>query len=152
MKHRTGKIRNAPATETVKQETFRTLYLKTGNALVSAKSAGYSAKTAHADSWRMARAVRVSLADALRARGIDEVSQAQKLAKLQEARTVKWNPADEAFEEFGDSDVQMRATQEINRLLDAYPAPKEITGDNRPITIVFPANFSNLVPKAEAGD
>lgn len=150
MKRRTGKHRHAPPNETIKQEKFRELYLKTGNALQSAKEAGYSESVARADSWKFARAVRISLADALRARGIDEVSQAEKLAKLQEARTVKWNPSEEEFEEFGDSDVQMRATQEINRLLDAYPAPKEVTGDNRPIQIIFPTNFANLAPKSEA--
>jgi hypothetical protein len=152
MKRKSGKPKNAKPNDLLRQEKFRELYLQTGNAFQSSKDAGYSDKTAKTDSWRMARAVRVSLADALRARGIDEVSQAQKLAELQQAETVKWNPSAEEFEVFGDSDVQFRATQEINRLLDAYPAPKEITGDNRPIQIIFPSNFSNLISKSEAGD
>jgi hypothetical protein len=152
MKQKSGKLKNAKPNELPRQEKFRELYLQTGNAFQSAKDAGYADATAKTDSWRMARAIRLSLADALRARGIDEVSQAKKLAKLQRARTVKWNSANEEWDKFGDSDVQFRATQEINRLLDAYPAPKEITGDNRPIQIIFPANFSNLISKAEAGD
>lgn len=150
MKRKSGKHGNQPPTD--RQAKFREHYLQSGNALQAAKDAGYSEATALSDSYRMAREIRVGIAEALRARGLDEVSQAKKLGELQQARAVKWNSKKEKFVAFHDADVQLRATQEINRLLDAYPAPKEDTGDNRPIQIIFPANFSNLAPKAAAGD
>jgi Terminase small subunit len=134
---------------TAKQALFKEHYLRTGNAYESAKLAGYRESVAKSRSFEMARAVRITIAEALRARGLDEVSQAQKLARLQNARAVKWNPKKEKFVGFEDADVQMRATQEINRLLDAYPAPKE-TSDNRPVQIIFPGSFANLTVKAES--
>lgn len=114
--------------------------MATGNAYRSALDAGYRESTAKAKSFEFARAVRIPIADALRARGIDEVSQAQKLAQLQAARCVKFNPELGEFEDFDDGDVQMRATQEINRLLDAYPAPKQ-PDVSVPVQIVFPKSF-----------
>ena len=95
----------------------------------------------------MAAPIRLEMAAALRATGLDEHSQAKKLAQLREARTVRWNAKKNKWDTFDDGDVQMRATQEVNRLLDAYPAPKEKVEDSRPIN-VFIGKLRDYRPKA----
>jgi hypothetical protein len=117
-----------------------------GNAYRSALAAGYSPITAKANCHLLAREVRVKTAEALEACGCDGFSQAEKLIELREAKTVKWNPKKNRWDTFQDGDLQLRAVQEINKILDAYPAPKE-TNDTRPVMIVLPKNFSNLAQK-----
>lgn len=128
---------------------FRERYLATGNAYQSARDAGYAESTARTKSWELARSIRIEIGDALRARGLDEVSQARKLEKLQNAKCVKWNANAEDWDTFEDGDIQMRATQEINRLLDAYPAPKE-SDQRSPVQIIFPASFGAIAVQAAA--
>lgn len=132
---------------------------RVGNAYQSAIAAGYSPITAKANCHLLARDSRVQVAEALEALGVDGFSQAQKLLELREAQAVKWNPAKYpgrpakgkkpgiaargGWDYFADGNVQLEATKEINRVKDAYPAPREpIDGrDQRPITIIFPATW-----------
>lgn len=120
---------------------------KPGNLYQAAIAAGYSRATARSNHSELRRNLRIVLPDALRALGLDEASQAAKLGKLREAKTVRWNAKKHRWDVFEDGDVQLRATQEINRILDVYPAPKE-TGDSRPVQIIFPGDFKNLTVKA----
>ena len=143
--------------ENPRRALFGTFYrtggpnFRPGNAYRSAIAAGYSVATAKSNCHLLAREARVRTAEALEALGCDGFSQGAKLLQLREATTVKWNPAEEEFETFLDSDVQLRATQEINKIQGAYPDPAQGV-ENRPIQIVFPQNFTNLMPKTEAGD
>lgn len=138
-----------------RQASFDSFYLRgghdfrPGNAYKSAIAAGYSPNTARSKCRILARRASVKVAAALEALGCDGFSQATKLLELREAKTVRWNQKSEEWDEFEDADVQLRATQEINRLQDAYPAPKEKVEDTRPITIVFPSDMNSLMPKAD---
>ena len=138
-----------------RQASFDAFYLNggldfsPGNAYQSAVAAGYSPNTAKSKCHILARRARVKVAAALEALGCDGFSQATKLLELREAKTVRWNQKKERWDEFEDADVQLRATQEINRLQDAYPAPKEKVEDSRPITIVFPKSLSSMMPKVD---
>jgi len=138
-----------------RQASFDAFYLngapafRPGNAYKSAIAAGYSANTAKSNCHILARRASIKVALALEALGCDGFSQAAKLLELREAKTVRWNQKTEEWDEFGDADVQLRATQEINRLQDAYPAPKEKVEDSRPITIVFPKSLSSMMPVVE---
>jgi len=137
-----------------RQASFDVFYLNgglnfsPGNAFKSAIAAGYSSATAKSNCHILARRASIKVARALEALGCDGFSQAAKLLKLREAKTVRWNQKTEQWDEFKDADVQLRATQEINRLQDAYPAPKEKVEDSRPITIVFPKSLSSMMPLA----
>lgn len=128
-----------------------------GNAYRSAIAAGYTPITAKANCHILARRCKVKAAEALQAMGCDGFSQAEKLLRLREARTVRWNPVKYngkkqkrgGWDTFDDGDLQLRATQEINRVLDAYPAPKE--ADQRsPVQIIFPASFGAIAVQASA--
>lgn len=110
--------------------------------------AGYSPNTVKNKGAGMAAEIRASMAEAYRRAGLTEERSAQKLAKLLDAETVKWNPKKSRWDAFGDGDLQLRAVQEINRVLDGYPAPKEPTEDSRPITIVFGKSLSSMMPPA----
>jgi hypothetical protein len=139
---------------------------RAGNAYRSALAAGYAPITAKANCHLLAREARVQVAEGLTALGVDGFSQAEKLLELREAKAVKWNPdkhpgrpakgkkpaiaARGGWDVFEDNDAQLRTTQEINRILDSYPAPKEPT-DSRPVQIIFPATFGNLSVKASGG-
>jgi hypothetical protein len=101
-----------------------------------------------AETW--ARNIRVEIGAALRAIGINEISQAQKLLKLQRARMPKWNPAEERFQSFEDGATQLAATREISRLLDHYPAPKEDQPAVSPVTLIF--STANLILPGEEPD
>lgn len=115
-----------------------------GNAYQSALAAGYSATTAKAKSHLLARRARIKTSQALEALGCDGFRVASKLVALMDAKTVKWNPGEEDWDVFEDNHIQLAATQEVNKVQDAYPAPKE-SGDHTPIQIVFPANFASLM-------
>lgn len=138
-----------------RQASFDAFYLnggpdfRPGNAYQSAIASGYSPNTAKSKCHILARRTSVKVAGALAALGCDGFSQATKLLELREAKTVRWNQKNEKWDEFEDADVQLRAVQEINRLQDAYPAPKEKVEDARPITIVFPSDMTSLMPKAD---
>ena len=72
---------------------------------------------------------------------------AEKLADLMAAKKAVWNPQRKKFHLFEDGDLQLRTVQEVNRLKNQYPAPKEPTEDSRPITIVFgDKRFSEMMP------
>ncbi|HVA94426.1 MAG TPA: hypothetical protein VNI36_05920 [Candidatus Dormibacteraeota bacterium] len=139
-----------------RQASFDAFYLNggphfsPGNAYKSAIAAGYSPNTAKSNCHVLARRASIKVARALEALGCDGFSQAAKLLELREAKTVRWNQKKEKWDEFEDADVQLRATQEINRLHDSYPAPKEPIEDARPITIVFEGPLSSMMPPAEA--
>lgn len=140
---------------------------RAGNAYRSALAAGYSPATAKSNCHLLARDINVAAADALRALGCDAFSQARKLLRLQQAKTVKWNPQKfpgtrgtkkrkgkaprGGWDAFDDGDLQLDATKEINRLLDAYPAPKEPGDTSRPVQIIFPASFKSLEVRANDG-
>src|SRR5579864_8628919 len=119
-----------------RQASFDAFYLNggpnfsPGNAYKSAVAAGYSSATAKSNCHILARRASIKVNIALGALGCDGFSQASKLLELREAKTVRWNQKREKWDEFGDADVQLRATQEINRLQDAYPAPKEKVEDS----------------------
>lgn len=138
-----------------RQASFDAFYLnggpdfRPGNAHKSAVAAGYSPNTAKSKCHILSRRARVKVVAALEALGCDGFSQATKLLELRKAKTVRWNQKKEQWDEFEDADVQLRATQEINRLQDAYPAPKEKVEDSRPITIVFPKSLSSMMPKVD---
>lgn len=138
-----------------RQASFDAFYLnggpdfRPGNAYKSAIAAGYSSATAKSNCHILARRASIKVARALEALGCDGFSQAAKLLELREAKTVRWNQKTEEWDEFENADVQLRATQEISRLQDAYPAPKEKVEDSRPITIVFPKSLSSMMPLAE---
>lgn len=138
-----------------RQASFDAFYLDggpdflPGNAYQSAIAAGYSPATAKSNCHILARRASIKVAKALEALGCDGFSQATKLLELREAKTVRWNQKREKWDEFGDADVQLRATQEINRLQDAYPAPKEKVEDSRPITIILPPSLNSMMPRAE---
>jgi hypothetical protein len=135
-----------------RQATFEAFYrnggpdFRPGNAFRSAIAAGYSQNTARSKCHILARRSNVKVAEGLEALRCDGFSQATKLLKLREAKTVRWNSKKEKWDVFEDADVQLRAVQEINRVQDGYPAPKEKVEDSRPITIVFPRNLSSLRP------
>lgn len=137
-----------------RQASFDAFYLdggpdfSPGNAYKSAVAAGYSPNTAKSNCHILARRASIKVARALEALGCDGFSQATKLLELREAQTVRWNQKREKWDEFEDADVQLRATQEINRLQDAYPAAKEPTEDSRPITILFGKSLSSMMPPA----
>jgi len=140
-----------------RQASFDAFYLNggldfsPGNAYKSAIAAGYSPNTAKSNCHILARRASIKVSIALEALGCDGFSQATKLLALREAKTVRWNQKREKWDEFEDTDVQLRATQEINRLQDSYPAPKEPTEDSRPITIVFgDKRFSEMMPPLAA--
>jgi len=138
-----------------RQASFDVFYLNggpdfsPGNAYKSAIASGYSSATAKSNCHILARRASIKVARALEALGCDGFSQAAKLLELREAKTVRWNQKKEKWDEFEDADVQLRATQEINRLQDSYPAPKEKVEDSRPITIVFEGPLSSMMPPAE---
>lgn len=100
------------------------------------------------ENW--ARNIRVEIGAALRAMGLDELSQARKLLKLQAARMPKWNPAKEKFDIFDDGATQLAATREISRLLDHYPAPKEDQPAIPPVQLIF--RVDNLILPGEQPD
>ena len=119
-------------------EAFREAYIETrGNAYKAALAIGMKPSTAKAGAWRIVRALKLQVAEALEMLGIDAVSQARKLIALREARLVKWNPSEEQWDTFLDSSTQMEATKEINKLLDAYPAAKRPPNETPPVQVFF---------------
>jgi hypothetical protein len=143
MAKRVGRSRKAELEIDPREARFREFYDQGLSAKQAALRAGYSAPMAHSKSYLLAQRVKRTVAERLIARGCDADSQAGKLIALREAGAVKWNTKKERWDQFQDNDVQLRATQDINRILDAYPAPKEPT-DTRPVTIIFPSSFANL--------
>lgn len=99
---------------------------------------------------RWAQFVRVEIGAALRAIGIDEISQAKKLLQLQRARMPKWNPETKRFVLFEDGGIQLAATRELNHLLNCYPPPKEEQPAIPPVTLIF--NTANLILPGEEPD
>lgn len=134
------------------QASFDAFYInggpdfRPGNAYQAAIAAGYSPATAKSNCHILARRASIRVLAALEARGCDGFDQANKLLALREARTVRWNPKKNRFDQFTDNSTQLEATKEINRILDAYPAPKEKVTDSRPITIVFPQDLGEMMP------
>lgn len=99
---------------------------------------------------KWSRRIRIEIGAALRAMGLDEVSQAKKLLQLQNAKLPKWNPAEEEFQHFADAATQLAATREISRLLDHYPAPKMDQPPVPPVSLVL--NVANLILPGEEPD
>lgn len=98
---------------------------RVGKAYRSALAAGYSPITAKPNCRLLGRKARVHVAEVLQALGVNGFSQAKKLLELREEKTVRWNSKREKWDTFEDVDVQLRTDQEINRILDACPAPRE---------------------------
>lgn len=126
---------------------FAALYIEHNfDAVKACKAMGMKPSTAKSNAYLFKRSARVKLADALRAIGLDEVAQAKKLQKLQESLMPKWNAADEDWDHFENGSVQLEATKEINRILDAYPQEKPIhIGDN--VTVLFDVRTQPLKPR-----
>jgi|SRR5579872_392694 len=110
------------------------------------RAAGYAESTIKNKLGKVADPVRASMAEAYRRAGLTEQRSAGKLAQLLEAHTPKWNAKGKRWDVFADSEIQFRAVQEMNRVLDGYPAPKEKVEDSRPITIVFGKSLSSMMP------
>lgn len=134
-----------------RRQAFNHKVLAGEQAYASAKAVGYAESTAHSMSGAMANAVRSEYIGELRAHGITAKFKAKKVRQLLDAKMPKWNPEEKEFELFENADIQLRTLQDVNKIEDEYPAPKEFTGDNRPIQIIFPANFSNLTVRTTDG-
>lgn len=144
-----GRKKRAP---TRRQAIFRQELDRTDNAYQSAITAGYPESTAKSKSGSMAQVVRSELVVALRAQGCTPEFKARKIMQLLAAQMPKWNPGIEEFEYFENADIQLRALQEVNRVEDEYPAPKEQGGNSQNIQIIFPGNFADAMSKESAGD
>ena len=94
------------------------------NAYKAAIAIGISKKSAKANSYLWARRCNLKMSEALRAKGLDEASQADKLLMLRDAATriVSDPEGDGEVMEVPDYRVQLEATKEINKILGAYPA------------------------------
>lgn len=143
MANKVGKGRKRPSARRLK---FDAEILAGKSNAEAARIAGYSPSVASNKAHKMAEPIRSSMAEAYRRAGLTEERSARKLGELIDARTPRWNSAKKRWDYFGDADVQMRAAQELNRVLDGYPAPKEKVEDARPITIVFPSDMKSLMP------
>jgi hypothetical protein len=123
-----------------KLAVFTKFYIENGfNALQACLAMGMRPSTAKGASAVFRKRATLTLAQRLRARGLDEDSQAKKLAELREAQMPKWNAGTEDWDIFDDGHLQMEAVKEINRILDAYPAEEKLhIGDN--VTVIFNAN------------
>lgn len=97
--------------------SFRAAYLENGlNAYQACIAIGISKSRARANAYKYARLVNLQLKEALRAIGVDEASQAADLKKLLRSKSER---------------IRLDAIKEVNRILDAYPAPKP---DTEPMT------------------
>jgi hypothetical protein len=97
-----------PSGEKIQQ--FTVLFLSNGcNAVRACVAMGMKEKTARAHAYLYRRLARLSLADALRAHGLDEIEIAKKLKTLCFGRN---------------KDIALRAIREANKILGAYPAEK----------------------------
>jgi hypothetical protein len=106
-------------------QRFREAYLSNGcNAVRAAIAIGMKPTTARANAHRLARAVKLQMQEALCAIGLDTATQAKKLAELLEAKKPLWNRKKERWDSFPDNAVRLEAVKEVNRLVNAYPAPK----------------------------
>jgi hypothetical protein len=106
-------------------QKFREAYLSNGcNAVRAAIASGMKPATAKANAHRLASAVKLEIQEALYATGVNAVTVARKLKKLVEATKYMWNPRKRKWECFPDGTVQLKALQEILRLLNIYPVPK----------------------------
>jgi hypothetical protein len=124
-------------------EAFRLAYIEShGNATKAGRAIGMAPSTAKKKAWLYVRALNLKVADALAILGRDATSQAQKLAALQEAKTVKWNPFEEDWDVFEDSSIQLAATVEIGKLRDDYPARKEPPPDQGPVVVIFDTDIT----------
>lgn len=74
---------------------------------------------------RWLRDIRLDVAAAMRARGINEHTIIDKFVELTNATLHRYNPADCDFTEVPDRRVQLDANDKLAKLLDLYPAPKE---------------------------
>jgi hypothetical protein len=93
-----------------KLQSFREAYFTNrGNAYRAAIAIGIEPKLAKAHSWELARAVNVQLGEALAVMGVDAMSQAKQLIRLLRSKNER---------------IRLDAIKEINRIFDAYPAPK----------------------------
>lgn len=146
------RIKSRKSRKPTKRRTAFNQKIREGRqAYASAKAVGYTEATALGKSGAMANQARSEYIGELWAQGITAKFKARKVRQLLDAKMPKWNPEEKEFELFENADIQLRTLQDVNKIEDEYPAPKEFTGDNRPIQIIFPANFSNLTVRTTDG-
>ena len=106
-------------------QRFREIYLSNGcNAVRAAIAIGMKPTSAKANAHRLASAVKLEMQEALYAIDVNPVTSAKKLKELLEAKKPVWNPRKRKWEFFPDNVLQLKALQEVFRLLNLYPAPK----------------------------
>lgn len=103
------------------------------NSTKAAMAIGMSESSARANAHRYTRAIRsrITTQQALAAQGLTADFVARKLARLANAQMPKWNPSEEDWNHFDDGDLQLRATVEVAKLSNAYPAEKNF----EPVTV-----------------
>ena len=129
--HRWNPVKSRISPERLQR--FREVYLSNGcNAVRAAIAIGMKPTTAKANAHRFTRALRLQMQEALHAIGVDAVTQAKKLIELVDAKKPWWNRKKKRWDFFPDYAIQLEAVKEINRILNAYPAPRP---DIDPITV-----------------
>lgn len=118
------------------------------NAELASRRAGYAESTARARGGEIVADVRFELQEQARQQGFGPDRVIRKTIALTEAKKAGWNRKKEKWESFTDNDVQLRATNRLAEYLGFAP-PEEAGGDTRPVQIIFPNSFANLV-KVEA--
>jgi hypothetical protein len=111
------KVAAVPVSKSGESHTQRSELLQTQNAIAAAKAEkitnpmldGMKPKGAEARVHSSLRPINAEMQKALRAVGVDESNQAEALKKLRLSKSER---------------IRLDTIKEINRLLDAYPAPK----------------------------
>jgi hypothetical protein len=114
-------------------------------------AAGYSPSYARSRAHAVLADINFEIQQAMRSLKYGATEVARDTIALTTAKTVKWNSNQEEWDTFADNDVRLRAIQQAAQFL-GFAAKREDTGDQRPIQIIFPANFGNLAVKVESGD
>lgn len=86
----------------------------------------------------------------LRARGYDAFYLTQKLEALLHAVRPQWNPATKEFEFFPDTAIQLRALENLQKILEAVPYPKK-EGPEPPQLVIVTNIFEAPAERADSG-
>lgn len=114
-------------------------------------AAGYSPSYARSRAHEVLADIHYEIQQAMRTLKYGATEVARDTIALTKAETVKWNSANEKWDKFTDNDIRLRATRQAAEYLGFAPKREDV-GDQRPIQIIFPANFGNLAVKVDAGD
>lgn len=114
-------------------------------------AAGYSPSYARARAHDVLADVNFEIQQAMRSLKYGAAQIARDTIALTQAETVKWNSNMEEWDTFADNDIRLRAVRQAAEFIGFAPKREE-AGDQRPVQIIFPANFGNLAVKVEAGD